>query len=92
VSDETAAPDVEGMQIDIAEAIGKATASIAIQGALVATLIRKDVITLGEAAEINAIALEGLEKVFRLGPMPDEMAKSAIRGFAASLAQHLTRH
>lgn len=86
-----AALDVEGMQIDIAEAIGKATAATALQGAMVAVLVSKGLMTLADAADITATATAGLA-IFRLPADAEEMAKAAIRGFAASVAQNVTQH
>jgi hypothetical protein len=43
--------DEEGLKIDIAEAIGKATAAICIEGALVAVLVTKGILTNGEAGD-----------------------------------------
>jgi hypothetical protein len=84
--------DEEGLEIDIAEAIGKATAAICLEGALVAVLVTKGILTNGEAAELTGLAdvalteLEGIPDDVRL------LAASALRGFAGSWTKHVTKN
>jgi hypothetical protein len=92
MTDTPQTPDFEEMLIDIAEARGKATAAVSLQSAMAATLIRKGVLTLEEAADISAMSMTSLETIFRLPPDADEMAKSVLRGWAASIVSHLTTH
>jgi hypothetical protein len=80
--------DEEQIRIDIAEAIGKATAAICLQGAFVGALIAKEIISAEDAATVTGIANEGLG----LSPAVREMAEAAIRGFAKSWTKRITRN
>ena len=83
--------DEEQIRIDIAEAIGKATAAICLQGAFVGALMAKGVISAEDAATVTGVANEGLKAMQGLSPAVREMAEAAIRGFAISWTKRITR-
>jgi hypothetical protein len=85
-------PFLEDMQIDIAEARGRAAAAMLLQSAMASMLIKKGILSLEEVAEISATAITGLETIYRLPKPSDEMAKSVLRGWAASIVSHLNTH
>ena len=83
--------DVEGMNIGISEAIGKATAAIALQTATTAILVKNGHMTLDDAATISAMALAGLS-IYRLQPGDQEMAEAVLRGYTKAVVAQLSTH
>ena len=84
--------DEEAIRLDIAEAIGKATAAICLQSAFVGVLIAKGVITVADAATVSGVAGEALSTMEGVPPDARELAEAAIRGFASSCTKRVTRN
>jgi hypothetical protein len=83
--------DEEKLEIDIAEAIGKASASTALILGLMAVLKDKGLITHEDGALITALASAELKAFAGLTPESVEMAESAIRGAARAWTKRLTK-
>jgi hypothetical protein len=84
--------DEEGLRIDIAEALGKATAAICLQAAIVAMFVNKRLMTIEDAAELTGLASLTLQE---MSDLPDDaklLAESALRGFAASYTKRIRQN
>jgi hypothetical protein len=84
--------DEEELRVDIADALGKATAVICIQVALLATLVNKKVLTKDEAATLTALANQSLEVIPGVSDDVKMIAESTLRGFAKTWTKHVTRN
>ena len=83
--------DEEELRVDIADALGKATAVICIQVALLATLVNKKVLTKDEGT-LTALANQSLEVMPGVSDDVKMMAESTLRGFAKTWTKHVTRN
>jgi hypothetical protein len=83
--------DEEGIQIDIAEAIGEATAAISLQSALVAMLVMKEVLTPDDAATLTGTARAGLS-IMPISDGAKILAEAALSGFAKTYTKFLTKN
>jgi hypothetical protein len=84
--------DEEELRLDIAEALGKATAAICLEAALTAVLVKKRLLTIPDAAELTGIANQTLKDMEGLSHEARELAESALRGFAGSYTKRITRN
>jgi hypothetical protein len=84
--------DDEQLRTDLAEAIGKGTAAICIQSALMGMLVAKQVISPEDAATIAGLAQRALEQLTELSPEGRYMADSALRGFARTWTKNVKRN
>ncbi len=83
--------DEEVLRGDVAEALGKATALICLQAALVATLVTKNILSIEDAASLTGIASDTLSALEGLSEDARVLAESALRGFAQSWTKRVTR-
>lgn len=83
--------DEEKLGIDIAEAIGKASASIAMTLSLMALLKEKGLITEGDGATSIALAQSQIDAMKGLPADAAIMAESAIRGATKAWTKRLTK-
>ena len=84
--------DQEGLEIDIADALGKSAAAICIQSALFGALVTKGILKIEDAALISGTASQGLAVFSGLSPEGRLMAEAAIRGFATTWTSRVTRN
>ena len=84
--------DKDELRLDVAEALGKATALICLQTALVAALKAKGVLTDSEVATLSGVASETLVAMEGVPDDARELAQSALRGFALSWSKRVTRN
>jgi hypothetical protein len=84
--------DKDELRLDVAEALGKATALICLQTALVAALKAKGVLTDSEVATLSGVANETLVAMEGVPDDARELAQSALRGFALSWSKRVTRN
>jgi hypothetical protein len=84
--------DKDELRLDVAEALGKATALICLQTALVAALKAKGVLTDSELATLSGVANETLVAMEGVPDDARELAQSALRGFASSWLKRVTRN
>jgi hypothetical protein len=84
--------DEEGMQIDIAEAMGKANAAICIQGAIVAMLVTAGVLSEADIATISGIASQALSGMEGVNDGAKELGQSALRGFAKTWTKFVVKN
>lgn len=77
---------------DLDKASGKAAAIIAIQSALIAKLITRNVLTREDAAELTGFASVSIKTMLGLSDGAREMAESALKGFAGSWLKDVTRN
>ena len=83
--------DEEGLRLDIADAIGKATAAICLQTAIVATLVTRRVITHEDAADLSGIANDALAEIDGLPDDARLLAGSCLRGCALAWTKYVTK-
>ncbi len=84
--------DEEGIAIDIAEASGKATASLCLHAALVGSLVRKGLLSMEDAAELTGVSNEMLRGFDGLSDGARTLAEASLRGFAQAWTKHVTRN
>ncbi len=92
MNDETPSLDLEGMQIDIADALGKGAAVISIQAALIGMLISKKILTEGDAGTLTGVASQGVSTLEDLSDEARELGQAALRGFAKTYMKHVTKN
>jgi hypothetical protein len=80
------------MKIDIAEAIGKATAAICIETGLIRLLLDKGMITKDEVSNLAAEAQLALNGMVGLSEEALELAMAALRGCTQSWTKGMTRN
>jgi hypothetical protein len=84
--------DQQQLRADLAEALGKATAMICIQTALVATLKAKGILADSDVASLSGLANDALTA---LPDVPDDarvVAHAALRGLAKAWTRRVTRN
>jgi hypothetical protein len=79
-------------RLGISEAVGKATASLCIQAALIATLTQKNMLTADEVATLGGIASVTLSQLTGVHPDVRTVAESILRGFSQSWVKPVTRN
>ena len=79
-------------ELDADETAGKTAAIIAIQSALVARLITRNVITREEAAEMTAAASAAVETMDGLSADAKIIGEAVLKGFASSWLKGVTRN
>jgi hypothetical protein len=84
--------DEQELRLDTAEALGKATALICIQTALVTTLKVKGLLTDADVATLTGVANETLSEMRGVPDDALELAQSALRGLAKSWTKRVTRN
>lgn len=84
--------DDEEIRVDLGEAIGKATAAIALQGAIISALVLKGIFTIADVATISGVASDALDAMQGLSEEAKMLGKSTLSGFAQSWTKHLTRN
>lgn len=84
--------DEDAMRLDLAEGIGKATAAICIQSALVGSLISKGVLTVEDAATLTGAASERLSRMEGLPEDARVIAEAALRGIATTWTKLVTKN
>jgi hypothetical protein len=80
----------EDARIDIAEAIGKASAAVCLQSALVETLRRKGILSDEEIATLTGLASISLRNM-ELSEDAAELAEASLRGVAKTYAKPLSK-
>jgi hypothetical protein len=78
--------------LDSAEAIGKATASVCVQTALVRLLLRRGLLTPEDVATLAGEAETALGLMGGLSEESIVLAQSALRGFAQSWTKPVTKN
>jgi hypothetical protein len=84
--------DEEKLKADIAEAIGKASASLCLHASLVATLVKSGALTKPDAATLAAVASTSLRATFDLSNDAKMIGESALRGCSASWTGLVTKN
>jgi len=84
--------DEEELRLDIAEGIGKATAALSIQAALVAILVTNHKLSREDVATLAGTASASLDQTQGLPEDAKTFAESALRGFAKSWSTLVTQH
>ena len=84
--------DEESLKLDAAEAIGKATATVCAQAALVRLLIHRGILKVGDLADVLADASITLEALPGLSPEAMQLARHSLKGYTAAWTKPLTRH
>ena len=84
--------DEEDIRLDIAEALGKANAFLAIQMVLIGMLVGKSVLSADDAATISGVANEVLRQMEGLSEEVRGLAQSAVRGYAKTWTTHVTKN
>jgi len=77
---------------DVTEAIGKAVACTAIQGALLATLLKRNLISKEDAATLTGVASAAITAMPGVTDDAKVLAQAALRGFASTYLKGVTRN
>ena len=80
------------MEEALVEALGKANAIICLQSALVAKLVQTGKLTVGDAAELTAIATTALEQMKSIPDDVRKYANQALTGFARAYTKRLSKN
>jgi hypothetical protein len=80
------------LRLGISEAVGKATASLCVQAALIATLSQKNLLTADEVATLAGIASATLSQLTGVHPDVRTVAEGVLRGFSQSWVKPVTRN
>ena len=84
--------DQEEFDLGIAEAIGKATAIVSTQAALIRLMLRKNLLTNEDVATLAGEAEMVLRSMEGLSAEASELAQRAVRGFASSWTKAVTKN
>jgi hypothetical protein len=82
----------EQLRADLAEAIGKASAGLCLQAAIVAALVDNGSLSRADAATLAAHATVALHATFGISDDAKMIGESALRGFSTSWTKLVTRN
>jgi hypothetical protein len=89
---EEAMIDEEKLEADMAEAIGKATASLCLNAAMVAALVAGNAISREDVATLAAAATAALQATPELSPGAKMIGEAALRGLSSSWIKLVPRN
>jgi predicted transcriptional regulator len=80
------------LRVDLAEAIGKASASLCLNAAIVAALVARGALSREDAATLAAHATEALRATAGLSDDAKEIGETCLRGYSRSWTRLVARN